>query len=162
MAASSQLTQSRDKKGRVTLCQNYHLLCNNAEFSFHEILEYQIIYTLNDDGKICKVHTDLIGMSTLVTAESFNAGAVMIYSQFNEVNEIIGTMLIFGGSVGQKRIYLITNPSEENPFEEYFMTSVKQTNFRPRVVGLDDRVSLTQVRYNDLRMKNKHLFTKWD
>ena len=63
--------------------QNYHLLCNNAEFSFHEILEYQVQYTLKD-GKISKVETDLIGMSTMVTAESFNAGAVMIYSQFND------------------------------------------------------------------------------
>jgi hypothetical protein len=44
-------------------------------------------------------------MSTMVTAESFNAGSVMMYSSFDEENEIIGSMLIFGGSVGQKRIY---------------------------------------------------------
>jgi hypothetical protein len=75
------------------------MLCNNAEFSFHEILEYQVQYIL-EDGKINEVKTDLIGMNTMVTAESFNAGAVMIYSQFNDLNEIIGTMLIFGGSVG--------------------------------------------------------------
>lgn len=64
-------------------------------------------------------------MSTFVTAESFNAGAVMIYTQFDDENEIIGSMLIFGGSVGQKRIYPLTNPSEMNPFQEYFLTSVK-------------------------------------
>ena len=161
MAASSPLTQGRDRKGNMVYTQNYHLLCNNAEFSFHEILEYQVQYTLQD-GKISKVETDLIGMSTMVTAESFNAGAVMIYSQFNDENEIIGSMLIFGGSVGQKRIYMLTNPSEENPFEEYYLTSVKQTNFRARVVGEDDRVSLTQVRYNALLMKNRHLFNRWD
>jgi len=80
---------------------------------------------LNDEGKIIEVTCDLIGMSTFVTAESFNAGAVMIYTQFDDENEIIGSMLIFGGSVGQKRIYPLTNPSEMNPFQEYFLTSVK-------------------------------------
>lgn len=161
MAASSPFTQGTDKKHRTVYTQNYHLLCNNAEFSFHEILEYQVKYTL-EDGKISGVETDLIGMTTMVTAESFNAGSVMIYSQFNDENEIIGSMLIFGGSVGAKRIYLISNPSEENPFEEYYLTSVKHTNFRARVVGEDDRVSLTQVRYNNLGMFYKHLFNRWD
>lgn len=51
MAASSPLTQDRDKEDRMVYTQNYHLLCNNAEFSFHEILEYQVQYTLVD-GKI--------------------------------------------------------------------------------------------------------------
>lgn len=104
------MTQSRED-GNVVYTQNYHILCNNAEYSFHEILEYEIKYMLLEDGKIFKVDTEMIGINTLVTAESFNAGAVMIYSQYDELNEIIGSMLIFGGSVGQKRIYLITNPS---------------------------------------------------
>ena len=38
---SSPLTQSRED-GKLVYSQNYHLLCNNSEYSFHEILEYQV------------------------------------------------------------------------------------------------------------------------
>jgi hypothetical protein len=40
----------------------------------------------------------------------------MIYSHFDEQNEINGSMLIFGGSGNIKRIYKLLNPSEENPW----------------------------------------------
>ena len=112
---SSPMTTST-KDGQIVYSQNYHLLCNNPESSFHEILEYQVKTYLNDVGKITTIETDMIGKTTFVTSETFSAGSVMIYTQFDEENEIIGTMLIFGGSVGQKRIYPITNPSEANPF----------------------------------------------
>ena len=44
-------------------------------------------------------------------------------------------MFIFGAAVGQKSIYLVSNPSEECKFQEYYLTQVKTTNFRSRVVG---------------------------
>ena len=44
-------------------------------------------------------------------------------------------MLVFGAAVGQKRIYPITNQSDENKFEEFYLTNVKQTNFRARIIG---------------------------
>lgn len=40
-----------------------------------------------------------------------------MYSHFDENNEINGSILMFGAAVGQKRIYPILNPSEENKFQ---------------------------------------------
>ena len=71
-------------------------------------------------------------------------------------------MFIFGAAVGQKSIYLVSNPSEECKFQEYYLTQVKTTNFRSRVVGEQDICCLTQVRYNRLRLRNRKIFNKWD
>ena len=42
------------------------------------------------------------------------------------------------------------------------MTKVRQTNFRPSLVGKSDFSSLTQVRFNQLKLKHANIFTKWD
>jgi hypothetical protein len=81
---------------------------------FHQILEYEFIYTVNSQGKIIKVETDKIGQATLVTAEEFNAGAAQLYTHYDDDLEPNGTMLILGAAVGAKRIYPILNPSKDN------------------------------------------------
>lgn len=103
--------------------------------------------------------TVIIGITTFVTTESFNSGSVMIYSHFDSENEIVGSMLVFGGSGNIKRVYKVLNPSDTNPFDDYFLTQVKHTNFRSRLVGGDDRSSMTQVRFNALYIKNRKLMT---
>ena len=115
---------------------------------FHQILEYEFLHYINPQGKVYKVETDKIGQATLITAEEFNAGAAQLYTHYDDDLEPNGTMIILGAAVGAKRIYPILNPSEENKWEEFFLTSVKYTMFRARVVGEDDRSCLTQVRYN--------------
>lgn len=57
-------------------------------------------------------------------------------------------MLIFGAAVGQKKIYRIPNPSEETPFQNYYLTKVRQINFRASLIGKSDFTSLTHVRFN--------------
>lgn len=71
-------------------------------------------------------------------------------------------MLIFGAAVGQKLIYRIPNPSEETPFKNYYLTKVRQTNFRSSIIGKSDYVSLSQVRFNQLKLKHANIFTQWD
>ena len=92
-------------------------------------------YTIGASGKISNVETTQIGIITFVTAETFNGSAVQIYPYFDLENEITGTMLIYGAAVGSKLIYRIPNPSEETPFQNYYLTKVRQTNFRSGMVG---------------------------
>lgn len=42
------------------------------------------------------------------------------------------------------------------------MTSVRQINFRARLVGETDIACLTQIRFNKLFMKNIHVFNDFD
>ena len=81
------------------MSQNYHIVCHNPEFHFHEFLDYKIDYIIKD-GKVIKVEGTIVGKSAFVTAETFNGGAAQIYSQFNDENDIIGSMLVFGASAG--------------------------------------------------------------
>lgn len=52
-----------------------------------------------------------------------------------------------------------TNQAE---FKEYYTTSVRQINFRARLVGETDIACLTQIRFNRLFMKNIHVFNDFD
>ena len=92
---------------------------------FHQIFEYEFIYTVDSSGKTIKVETDKIGMATLITAEEFNGAAAQLYTHYDDDLEPNGTMLILGAAVGAKRIYPFLNPSPENKWEEFFLTSVK-------------------------------------
>lgn len=92
---------------------------------FHQIFEYEFIYTVDSTGKTIKVETDKIGMATLITAEEFNGAAAQLYTHYDDDLEPNGTMLILGAAVGAKRIYPFLNPSPENKWEEFFLTSVK-------------------------------------
>lgn len=78
------------ENGKVVYTQNYQVLHNNQELSFHEILEYEIKYIM-EGTKIAQVKTEQIGLVNFITSETFNAGAVMMYSMFDNENEIIGT-----------------------------------------------------------------------
>ena len=108
-------------------------------------------------SRVVEVQTEQIGIINFITAESFNAGALMIYSMFDVENEIIGSQMILG-SVGNKRIYPFPNPGQyfdeeekksgAHEFDQYYLTAVRQINFRARLVGEADIVCLTQVRFN--------------
>lgn len=121
----------------------------------HEVVDFETITQLDSSGEIIDLEMYQVGKSFLESKrDDYDVVASALLPILTHQNEIIGCQIVVGREQEEKRIYQIEYDNEYT-FNHYLMHSSKTTHF-------SDQSQLIQVYQNQLRIKNRNIFSDWD